>query len=115
METHLSTLVGSIVLNRAAPEKPGVSATTDAFRSGPALSIPGLRDLVTKELLLKIEAQLPNVAASRFRLRALRDHMTIQISEAKELRSRFPDSFLHGRACAVLTEPYAATETAANP
>jgi hypothetical protein len=69
------------------------------------LSIPAVRDYVTKELLLKIEAQLPNVAASSLGLRALRDRLTIQISEAKALRSRFPDSFLHRRVSVPLTKP----------
>ena len=107
LETHLSMPVGGTLLNRAALENPGIPPPTDAIRSGPALSIPAVRDCVTKELLLKIEAQLPNMAASSLGLRALRDRLTIQVSEAKELRSRFPDSFLHGRVSAVLTEPYA--------
>lgn len=87
-------------MNRAALENTGIPAPTDAIRSGLILSIPAGRDGLTKELLMKIEAQLPNVAASSPGLRALRDRLTIQISEAKELRSRFPDSFLHGRVSA---------------
>ena len=111
LETHLSILVGGILLNRAELENPGIPPPTDAIRSGPALCIPGVRDCVTKELLLKIEAQLPNVAASSLGLRALRDRLTIQISEATGLRSRFPDSFLRGPVSAALTEPYASIKT----
>ena len=100
-----------MVLNPAALENQG----TDAFKSGSSLSIPGVRDCVTKELLMKIEAQLPNVAVSSLGLRALRDRLTIQISEARELRSRFPDTFLYGRVSAVLTAPCAPAETTAKP
>jgi hypothetical protein len=79
-------------------ENPGIPPPTDAIRSGHASAV---RDCVTKELLLKIEAQLPNVAASSLGLRILRARLTIQISEAKELRSTFPDSFLRGGVSAV--------------
>ena len=108
LETHLSIPVGGILLNRAALENPGSPTPTEAFRSGPSFSVPGVGDCVTKELLLNIEAQLPNIAASSFGLRALRARLAEQISEAKELRSSFPDSFLHGRVSPVLSQPWRA-------
>jgi hypothetical protein len=78
------------------------------------MNAPGAGDRVTQELLLKIEAQLPNVAVSSFGLRDLRAHLTLQLSEAKELLSKFPDSFLHSRVPAVSTESGAHSETTRN-
>ena len=106
LETHLSMLVGRTPLNRAAPDQPGDPQPTCSLRGLSALAIPAVGDCVTQELLSGIEAQLPNVAASRSGLRALRARLIEQISDAKELRSRFPDSFLHR-----LIEPCARRET----
>lgn len=112
LETHERILVGGTLRNRAALETSGVLLPTEAARNGLGAINPGGRDCVTMALLLKIEAQLPNVAASSVGLRAFRDRLTKQISEAKELRSRFPDSFLHDRISAVLPGPLASAETA---
>ena len=115
MEGNLDELVGGILLSRAGLENPGGLPTTGAIRSGLALIIQDVRDCSTKELLVKIEALLPNMAASSLGLRALRDRLTTQISEAKELPSRFPDSFLGGGVSAALGEPSTSTETKAKP
>jgi hypothetical protein len=53
---------------------------------------PGLKDL-----LLRINTKLPNVAGASHELRALRTLLSKQLSEAKVLRSQFPVTYLFGQ------------------